>query len=171
MNNSWIKYGLIFILVILIQGLVVNNIEINEFFNPMFYPILILMLPFELSVFVTLIISFSLGLAIDGFSNTFGLHASATMLIGYLRPVLLRYIKPRDGYDNTLLPSIHDMGMPWFLGYASLFLFLHHLWFFTFEILRFDLFWLIIGKTFFSLLFSLALIILFQYIFYKASKK
>lgn len=171
MNNSWIKYSLIFILVVLIQGLVVNNIEINELFNPMLYPILILMLPFELSVFVTLVISFILGLAIDGFSNTFGLHASAAMLIGYMRPVLLKYIKPRDGYDSTLLPTLHDMGLLWFLGYASLFLFLHHLWFFTFEILRFDLFLLIVGKTFFSLLFSLALIILFQYIFYKASKK
>lgn len=169
MNNAWLKYGLNFILIVLIQGLVVNNIKIDEFLNPMVYPMLILMLPFELSLFATLIISFLLGISVDGFSNTFGLHASSAMLIGYLRPTVLKYIKPRDGYDITLLPSIHDMGIPWFLGYSSLFLFIHHVWFFTFEILRFDL--LIFAKTFFSLIFSLLLIILFQFIFYKASKK
>lgn len=171
MNNAWLKYGLNFILIVLIQGLVVNNIKIDEFLNPMVYPMLILMLPFELSLLATLIISFLLGISVDGFSNTFGLHASAAMLIGYLRPTVLRYIKPRDGYDSSLLPSIQDMGIPWFLGYASLFLLIHHAWFFTFEILRFDLTLLILAKTFFSLIFSLILIILFQFIFYKASKK
>jgi len=171
MNNTWLKYGLNFILIVLIQGLVVNNLNIDEFLNPMVYPMLILMLPFELSLIASLIISFLLGISVDGFSNTFGLHASAAMLIGYLRPTVLRYIKPRDGYDSSLLPSIQDMGIPWFLGYSSLFLLIHHAWFFTFEILRFDLILLILAKTFFSLIFSLLLIILFQFIFYKASKK
>lgn len=171
MNNTWLKYGLNFILIVLIQGLVVNNIEIDELLNPMVYPMMILMLPFELGVLATLIISFALGISIDAFSNTFGIHASAAMLIGYLRPTVLRYIKPRDGYDSSLLPSIHDMGFAWFIGYSALFLFIHHIWFFTIEIFRLDLFFLVLGKTFFSMLFSLALIILFQYIFYKASRK
>lgn len=171
MNNTWLKYILIFILVILIQGLVVNNIEINEFLNPMVYPMLILMLPFELGVLATLAVSFILGITIDGFSNTFGLHASSAMLIGYLRPSLLKYIKPRDGYDNSLLPSVHDMGLGWFMGYSALFLFIHHLWFFSFEVLRMDLLILILAKTFFSLIFSLLLILLLQYILYTSSKK
>jgi len=171
MNNNWIKYSLHFILIVLIQGLIVNNIEINSFLNPMVYPIMILMLPFELSVIATMFSAILLGVAIDAFSNTFGLHTSAALLIGYLRPLILRYIKPRDGYDSTLLPSIHDMGVVWFTGYATLFTFLHHLWFFSFEIMRFDLLFLIVGKTIFSSLFSIALIILFQFIFYKRTKK
>jgi rod shape-determining protein MreD len=171
MTNTWLKYILIFILVVLVQGLVVNNIEINEFLNPMVYPMLILMLPFELGVLATVIISFILGITIDGFSNTFGLHASSAMLIGYLRPTLLKYIKPRDGYDNSLLPSAPDMGLGWFIGYSSLFLFIHHLWFFSFEVFRMDLLMLILAKTFFSVIFSLLLVILLQYILYTSSKK
>jgi hypothetical protein len=150
---------------------VVNNIEINEFLNPMVYPMLILMLPFELGVLATITISFILGITIDGFSNTFGLHASSAMLIGYLRPTLLKYIKPRDGYDNSLLPSAQDMGLGWFIGYSALFLFIHHLWFFSFEVFRMDLIMLILAKTFFSVIFSLMLIILLQYILYTSSKK
>lgn len=171
MNNTWLKYLLVFILIVLIQGLIVNNIELDELVNPMVYPMLILMLPFELSVLATLSVAFILGISVDGFSNTFGLHASATMFIGYLRPTVLRYIKPRDGYDPSLLPSIHDMGMGWFIGYSSLFLFVHHLWFFSIEILRFDEFFTILLKTLLSTLASLLLIILLQYIFYTSSKK
>lgn len=171
MNNSWIKYSLVFILVVLIQGLVVNNIQLNEYFNPMVYPIMILMLPFELNALVTMTVALLLGISVDAFSNTFGLHASSALFIGYLRPTVMKYIRPKEGYNNVLIPSIQDMGAVWFLAYSSVMLFLHHLWFFSFEILRFDLFFLILGKTFFSFLFSLALIVLFQYIFYKPSKQ
>lgn len=171
MNNTWLRYILVFAMVVLAQGLVINNLVLNEFLNPMVYPMLILMLPFELTLLATIIISFIVGISVDAFSNTFGLHASAAVLIGYLRPTVLGYIKPRDGYDISLLPSLHDMGLVWFLSYSSLFLFIHHLWYFSFEILRFDLVLLIAAKTFFSTLFSLGLIILFQYIFYTRSKK
>lgn len=171
MNNTWVKYGSYFILIVLIQGLVVNNIEINSYFNPMIYPVMIMMLPFELNILITMLVAFLLGISVDAFSNTFGLNASAALVIGYLRPTVLNIIKPRDGYDATLLPSIHDMGRLWFLTYAAVLLFIHHIWFFTIEVLRFDQFLQILLKTISSLAFSLFLVILFQYIFYKPSKK
>lgn len=171
MNSPWIKYSAYFILIVLIQGLVIQNIQINEYLNPMIYPVMILLLPFELNILATLIVAFVLGMSVDAFSDGFGLNASATMVIAYLRPSLLNLIKPRDGYDDTLLPTIHDMGKLWFLTYAALLLFIHHLWFFTVEIFRFDLFFLIIQKTVLSVAFSLLLIVLFQFIFYKPSKK
>lgn len=171
MNNAWIKYSSYFLLVVLIQGLVVNNIEINEYFNPMIYPVMIIMLPFELNILLTMLIALVLGLSVDAFSNTFGLNASAALVIGYLRPTVLNLIKPRDGYDLVLLPSIHDMGQLWFLSYASILLAIHHFWFFMIEILRFDQIGHLLIKTIASVFFSLVLIILFQYIFYKPSKK
>ncbi len=171
MNNVSIKYGLNFILIVLIQGLVVNNMEFSEYLNPMIYPVMIMLLPFETGLLATIVISVLLGFSVDAFSNTFGLHTSSLLVVAYLRPVILQYIKPREGYDSALLPTIHDMGVLWFLGYTSLLLFIHHIWFFTFEILRFDLIVLLLGKTFFSLILSLILIVLFEYIFYKPSKK
>jgi len=171
MNNTWVKYGSYFILIVLIQGLVVNNIEINAYFNPMIYPVMIMMLPFELNILITMLVAFVLGISVDAFSNTFGLNASAAIVVGYLRPTILNLLKPRDGYDPVLLPSIHDMGKLWFLTYASVILFIHHFWFFIIEIFRFVQFFQILGITTLSMLFSLALVILFQYIFYKPSKK
>lgn len=171
MNNAWVKYGSYFILIVLLQGLVINNIEVNAYLNPMVYPMMILMLPFELNAIITMVVALLLGVSVDAFSNTFGLHASAALLVGYLRPIILNLIKPRDGYDTTLLPSIHDMGKLWFLTYASFIVFVHHLWFFIIEALRFDLFFHILWQTVASSVFSIALIVLFQYIFYKPSKK
>ena len=156
MNNTWVKYGSYFVLIVLLQGLVINNIEVNAYLNPMIYPIMILMLPFELNAIITMLVALVLGVSVDAFSNTFGLHASSALLVGYLRPILLNLIKPRDGYVTTLLPSIHDMGK---------------LWFFTIEVFRFDLFFHILWQTVASAFFSIALIVIFQYIFYKSSKK
>ena len=170
MSNSWIKYLLIFILIVLLQGLFVNNIQINEYLMPMIYPIMILLLPFNQNALVSMGVALLLGISVDAFSDTFGLHASSAILIGYIRPTLIKYIQPKEGYDNALLPTVHDMGLVWFGIYASLLLFIHHLWFFSWEILRFDQIFLILGKTLFSFLFSLILIVLFQYIFYKPSK-
>lgn len=171
MNNTWVKYGSYFVLIVLLQGLVINNIEVNAYLNPMIYPIMILMLPFELNAIITMLVALVLGVSVDAFSNTFGLHASSALLVGYLRPILLNLIKPRDGYDTTLLPSIHDMGKLWFLIYASSIVLIHHLWFFTVEVFRFDLFFHILWQTVASAFFSIALIVIFQYIFYKSSKK
>ena len=171
MNNLWVKYGLNLILIVLIQGLVVNSLGLSEYLNPMIYPVMILLLPFQMNVLVSMIFALILGVSGDAFSNTFGLHTSALLLLAYIRPVILKYARPREGYDNSLIPSIHDMSFRWFIGYSSVLLFVHHLWFFSFEILRFDLFVLILGKTFFSLLLSVFLIALFEYIFYKPSKK
>ncbi len=171
MNNGWIKYIAVLVLIVLLQGLVVNNIEISTWLNPMIYPVMILLLPFELGTFITMGVALFIGLSVDAMSNTFGLHASAALLIGYLRPTILRLIKPRDGYDGTLLPTVQDMGIPWFLVYSSILIFIHHFWFFTFEIFSFSKFFGIILKTFLSSLFSISLILLFLYIFYKSSRK
>ena len=170
-TNTWIKYCAIFILIVLIQGLVVNNIEINTYLNPMIYPVMLMMLPLELNILLTMLISLILGVSVDAISNTFGLHTSAALVIGYLRPSILKIIEPRDGYETTLLPSIHDMGKLWFLSYATILLSIHHIWFFTIEVFRIDQFFFILIKTIFSVIFSLLIIILFQFIFYKSTKK
>ncbi|MBD3639112.1 MAG: rod shape-determining protein MreD [Crocinitomicaceae bacterium] len=170
MNNTWVKYALVFVLVVLIQGLVVNNIQLSEYVMPMVYPIMILLLPFNQNALTSMLIALVLGLCVDAFSDTFGIHASAALLIGYVRPTLLKYIQPKEGYDTSLLPTVHDMGFVWFGLYASIMLLIHHLWFFSIEVFRLDLILLILGKTFMSFVMSIGLIVLFQFIFYKPSR-
>lgn len=171
MNNPWVKYSIYFVFIILLQGLVFNQIQFSGLVYPMVYSIAIIILPVETSLLLSVSIAVILGIGVDMFSDTFGLHTSSAILIAYSRPTVLKLLRPRDGYDSVLLLSIHDMGKAWFLTFATIIVGIHNLWFFTFELLRFDLIFTIILKTVFSTIVTLFIIILLQYLLYKPTKK
>jgi len=171
MNNPWVKYSVYFVFMILLQGLVFNQIQFSGLVYPMVYSIAIIMLPVETSLILSIAIALLLGVSIDMFSDTFGLHTSSTLLLAYIRPSILKVLRPRDGYDNVLLLSIHDMGKTWFLAFSGILIGIHNLWFFTFELLRFDLIFTIILKTLLSTLVTLFIVVLLQYLLYKPTKK
>ena len=104
-----------FLLFVFLQVFIFNQLEINPYIHIMVSPLYIMLLPFEMSVIRLLLVSFLLGIFIDAFSNTFGLHASSLVFLAYIRPVVFRWFAPRDGYDNIKTPSIFDMGNRWFL--------------------------------------------------------
>jgi len=170
MSNKWVQFAVYFVFIILIQGLVLNNIQIGVYVHPMAYILILLMLPFEINFFITLLVALILGIGVDALSDTFGLHTSSALLVGYIRPYVLKLIRPRDGYEANLMPSVHDMGFIWFLTYSFICIGIHHFWCFTIEVYRLDLIKLILLKTIMSSLVSFGIIFLLQYIFYKPSK-
>lgn len=86
--------------------LVLNKIEIggilNGYFNPFLYIMFILMLPVNINKVLLLFIAFLTGLTIDIFSGTPGMHASACLVLAFIRPGFLNLIAPREGYETTL---------------------------------------------------------------------
>lgn len=159
-----------FLLFVFLQVFIFNQLEINPYIHIMVSPLYIMLLPFEMSVIRLLLVSFLLGIFIDAFSNTFGLHASSLVFLAYIRPVVFRWFAPRDGYDNIKTPSIFDMGNRWFLIVFGILLIFHHLWFFTMESFSFGELLLILQKTFPSALLSFAVCIILQTLFLKKSK-
>ena len=159
-----------FLLFVFLQVFIFNQLEINPYIHIMVSPLYIMLLPFEMSVIRLLLISFLLGIFIDAFSNTFGLHASSLVFLAYIRPVVFRWFAPRDGYDNIKTPSIFDMGNRWFLIVFGILLIFHHLWFFTMESFSFGELLLILQKTFPSALLSFTVCIILQTLFLKKSK-
>ncbi len=170
MNNQWIQSGSYFVAFLLIQGLIINNIALSVYIYPMVYVIVIMMLPFETNLLLGMGIALLMGIGLDTLSDTFGLHTSAALFLAYIRPFILKVLKPRDGYESNKLPTVHDMGYTWFLAYAFVCLLLHHAWFFAFEIWRFDLMGLLVLKVILSSLVSFILVFIFQFLFYKPSK-
>jgi len=65
----------------------------------------ILVLPVDVSKHQILLFGFFLGLVIDLFSSTIGLHTSAALLIAFLRFFLLKYLAPRDGFNSALVQA------------------------------------------------------------------
>lgn len=101
-----LKYALIFVVSVMLQVLVFNNILIAKMISPFFYILFILLLPFETPRSAMLVLAFVLGLSIDAFNNTLGVHAAASVLVAYLRPSLLSLISSRETLESTVEPKI-----------------------------------------------------------------
>jgi rod shape-determining protein MreD len=164
MINSIARFSLIFIGLILLQILLFNNIQFSGFVNPYVYIMFILLLPVEIPAWLLLLISFGTGMVIDIFSGTPGMHSSATVLAGFVRPYILRIISPRDGYEPGVNPSMLIYGFRWFLLYTALIVIIHHTLLFYLEVFRFTDFFSTLLRVLLSSIFTTTFILLLEFI-------
>lgn len=157
-----IKYIFQFIILVLIQVLVLKNFHFLGFIfvNPYIYILFILSLPLAISRFWLLLLAFTLGLTIDIFSDTMGVHAFATTFAAFFRFNIIKLFAPRDNYDHTY-PSMKTLGQSQYVKYAIALVLLHHMVLFTIEAFSlahpFILFLKIILSTCFTLLIILGM--------------
>lgn len=163
MINSILRYSVIFILLLLLQVLLLNNINFGGYINPYVYIMFIMLLPVEIPGWILLIISFFTGLFVDFFSGTTGMNAGATVVAGFIRPYVLRIISPRDGYEPGTAPSMLVYGFRWFLIYSLLIVSVHHFVLFFLEVFRFADFFRIILRIILSSVFTISFILLIEY--------
>jgi hypothetical protein len=155
-----------FILLILLQVLIIQNIYLGSYIIVYPYILAILLLPFEISKILLLFIAFTTGVCVDLFNDSSGLHASACTLMAFARYYVLKFVAPRDGYDAGVQPNVEDMGLPWFITYAGLLTLVHHFCFFYLEIFRFSEFFRTFARSALSAIGTFALVYLLQYLFY-----
>jgi hypothetical protein len=124
-------------------------------------------MPFETPGWLLLTVAFILGLSVDVFSHTIGMHTSATVFMAFLRPYVLHSISPRDGYEFGTYPRIHYYGFTWFLKYALILVFFHHLFLFYIEVFRFVEFFDTLLRVILSTIFSVIFIVLSQFITFR----
>lgn len=160
--NEALRYMLLFIGLVLMQVLLLDNVELGSYINPFPYVYFILLLPVNIGRLALLLISFALGLTIDSFSGTGGIHAAACTLIAYYRPLLLRAQSPREGFELHAVPHVRLYGFGWYLGYASLLVGLHHAVLFYLEVFRLADFFHTLLKVILSGAMSVGLILLIE---------
>ncbi len=156
-----------FVFLVLLQVMVLNNIQFSGYINPYMYVLFILLLPFETPKWLVLVLSFILGLSVDMFCDTLGIHASASVFMAFLRPFVLRAISPRDGFETGTYPRVSFYGVVWFLKYSLLLVFSHHLFLFVIEVFKFDNLHLILWRTALSTIFTVFLIIISQFVMFR----
>lgn len=157
-------------MLILVQVLIIQNINLSSYIILLPYVLIIILLPFEFSRLSVLFISFFVGVCIDYFYDSSGLHASACTIMGFSRYYILKFISPRDGYDLGVKPIVNDMGLAWFLSYAGLLILVHHFFFFYLEVFRFNEFFRTFFRVFLSSIGTFVLIYLIQFLFYTNRK-
>jgi len=161
------KHLVRFILLLLLQGLIINGFDISIYVHPMVYILFLLLLPIELPSWLLMLIAFANGLLMDSFSNTLGLHTSSMVFLGALRPLILRILSPREGYEFGSEPSLNLLGFRWFFLYSFICALCHHIWFFSMEKFSLSHMGDTLSRSFLSTLSTLALIILVQFLFYQ----
>lgn len=156
-----------FIVVILFQVLVMNNIMLNGYLVPYVYLLFILLMPFETPWWLQIVAGFLLGAGMDLLENTAGMHTAATVLIAYIRPYMLDRLAPRDGYEPETFPRIHYYGFLWFLKYTVVIVVIHHFVLFYLEVFQLRDFLSTLLRVILSSILSSSVIILSQYFVFR----
>lgn len=170
--NSLVGKNIIrFVLLILLQVFVLNNILIDGYINPQLYVLFILLLPFETPGWLLLISSFFLGFSIDLFAHTPGLNAAAAVFVAFIRPGFIRLLSGSKGIEQGMKPGIKSMGFRWFFLYSMFLTLLHHIVLFYLEIFRFSEFFQTLYRIALSMISTMVLILLVEYLFIKKESK
>lgn len=157
MKNRDIASNIIrFIALVLLQVLVLNQIQFLGYINPYAYIYFILVFPLYGNKSLLIFLSFLLGLSVDAFSDTGGIHAAASVLIAWIRPVLLKFSFGVSYEYNTI--NFGKANISQQVTYILSMVLLHHLVLFSLEIFNVSHAMLILKSTLFSSIFSLVII-------------
>ena len=157
-----------FIVLLLVQVVLCNNINFLGFINPYIYIVFIFLFPIRDSRLILLLVSFLLGMLVDIFSDSGGVHAAASVVLAYSRPLFLKlsfgmlYEHQSIKFSNTDIGSL--------FGYVALGTLLHHFVLFSLEVFNIYDILLTLKKTLFSSIFTIILSILIIVLFSRNKK-
>lgn len=156
-SNEFFINSVRFLLLVFLQVLLLNHINFLGFVNPYIYILFILLYPLNGNRSLLIFFSFLLGLSIDIFSDSGGIHAAASVFIGYIRPVILKFAFGVS-YEYNMV-KINKVPFSERLIYITILVFLHHLMLFSLEIFSFSHILLILKSALLSGIFSIVLIL------------
>jgi len=161
------KYVIMFVVLVLVQVLILNNIQISGLINPYIYVLFVLLLPFNIQGYFLLGLSFLIGITVDIFGNTPGIHAGATVLLGFIRPGLASLISSRELIEKGTTPNMTQLGFASFIKYTVISVLIHHLVLFFAETFSFGDILETLLRWILSSLFSILIILGSQFIIFK----
>ena len=166
MTSKLTLHVLHFIVYAALQILLMQNLILfNKAFS-FIYIAFLLLLPFDMDRIIQMILGFSIGLVIDIFYDSLGIHIAACVLLMYIRPYWLNVVLGKDTGDNINIPVLRNMGFERFTLYILPLIFVHHAALFYIEAGGFQMFFFTLVKTLLSTLLTYIFIVIFQYLFY-----
>ena len=161
MNNSVLN-SIRFIVFLSLQVLIFNNINLFGYLNPYPYILFIILYPVNSNKSVLLLGSFFLGLSLDMFCNSGGIHTTASIALAYLRPTLFKFSFGLSYEYQTV--KIADKMSPERITLLLLAILVHHFILFYLEYFRLGLIFTILTRTLASTLFTFTICILIVYL-------
>jgi len=160
-----------FILLVFIQVFLLKNIPLFNLSTPYLYILFILLLPFETPNILLFLLAFILGLTIDAFYNTPGLHAASCVLLALVRVLFISITVQKEGFDNEPEPTVSVMGFRWFFTYALVLTLFHHFFLFNLEVFRFSEIQYTLTRVVLSSIFTVFLMLISGLLFYRIRER
>jgi len=162
-----------FLFLVLLQVFVINQIDLgflNSFISVAIYISFILSFPVKASNYLLLLVSLLLGMSIDLFMDTGGIHASACVTMAFLRPFLLRRLQTESPMDETTELTVYTEDLQKYMTYCLILIFCFFFWLFLLEEFSFLKIPKILLKTLLSTIVTTLLIIIGQYLLFRKPK-
>ena len=161
MNNSLLN-SIRFIVFLSLQVLIFNNINLFGYINPYPYVLFIILYPVNSNKSVLLLVSFFLGLLLDIFCDSGGVHTTASIVLAFLRPTLFKFSFGLSYEYQTV--KIADKMSPERITLLLLAILIHHFILFYLEYFRLGLLFTILSRTIVSTLFTFTICLLIVYL-------
>lgn len=158
---------LLFFILLILQVFVLNNILFFGYINPYLYIIFVFLYPLKINRIPFLFFSFLLGLFIDFFSDSGGIHAFSILFIAYLRLFFIRMYFRKEETDYVFF-NLNSESLGKIFNYVVTLTVIHHFIYFSLANFSFQNLSTVILNTLFSSIFTLILYFLGTYIFIKS---
>ncbi len=132
-----LKYPFLFVLMIVLQIFIFNNIQLSGYINPQVYIFFILILPVNIKGTVLLLLAFGMGLIIDAFTDALAIHALSSLFMAFFRPAVLRIFSDKIDPEDISSPSYSNPGTVSLFFYCVILVLIHHSTLFLLELFRF----------------------------------
>lgn len=160
-----------FLVLVFMQVFLLKNITLYNLSTPYLYILFILLLPFEIPNILLFALSFILGLTIDSFYDTPGLHAASCVMLAFVRILFISITVQKEGFDNEPEPTLSVMGLRWFFTYALVLTLAHHFFLFNLEVFRLSEIPYTLGRFVLSSVFTVFLMLLSGFLFYRRKER
>ncbi len=162
MNSAILVNSVRFILLLSAQILIFNNMNFLGYINPYPYMLFIILYPVNSNKTGLLVSSFFLGIIMDMFCNSGGVHAAACLLLAYYRPYIFKFSFGMSYEYQTV--KLNDVLTPERFSFIMIAVVIHHLTLFLLEVFQLSFLLEIFLKTIFSTLFTILFCIIIIYI-------
>ena len=117
------------------------------------------------------VLAFILGITIDAFYDTPGLHAAACVLLAFVRILFISITVQKDGFDNDPEPTLSIMGFRWFFTYALILTMFHHFFLFNLEVFRWSEIQYTFSRFILSSIFTVFLMLVSGLLFFRRKER
>ena len=156
MFQSNTKSFLQFILLILLQTFLLNNVNLFGFLNPYIYILFLITYRFDNNPTLLILIGFVMGFLLDLLSQAAGGHMIASLAITFLRPFIIQF---SFGVNSDIsMGMVRGTSLSNRLLYLVLMVFIHHLILFIVVYFNLKSISIIFKYTFFTSIFSFILL-------------